>query len=103
MDNGRNNIIVGIDPGTTMGYSILDLEGNIIELSSTRLLNISRLITHLTHVGQVLVVAADKNPVPGFVKQLATKLGARLIYPKQNLKVDEKKQLADFNDRSLLE
>jgi len=86
-------LIVGIDPGTTLGYALLDLDGNVIELNSSKLLNLNSLIALITETGLPVIVAADKNPAPGFVQKAATKLGARLIHPEQNMLVLEKKAL----------
>lgn len=33
-------LIVGIDPGTTVGYAILDIEGNLLILNSSKHLNL---------------------------------------------------------------
>ena len=39
---GENKlIVVGIDPGTTTAYAILDLEGNIVVLKSSKNLGLS--------------------------------------------------------------
>ncbi len=86
-------LIVGIDPGTTIGYAFLDIKGDIVEINSSKDITITYLInTSLKH-GKVVVVGTDKAKCPGLVESFATKLGARLILPKQDLLVNEKKVL----------
>ena len=89
----RELIIVGVDPGTTLGYAIIGLDGRIIELNSSRMLDQRKLVKIIIDIGQPVIVAADKHPVPGFVAGLATKLGARIIGPKEDILVSEKKRL----------
>ncbi|HZD43509.1 MAG TPA: DUF460 domain-containing protein, partial [Methanomicrobiales archaeon] len=52
-------IIVGIDPGTTTAIAALDLDGNLMDLSSSRQMTMSDIIEHLYHIGKPLVVASD--------------------------------------------
>ncbi len=94
-ENGQAEtlLIAGIDPGTTIGYALLDLDGNIVEMNSSKLLDLGKVIKIVSETGLPLIVAADKSPVPKFVERVATKLGARLAYPGHNLLVAEKKEL----------
>ena len=89
--------IVGIDPGTMTAYAMLDLKGNIIELRSSKLFDLSRLITVVTGKTMPVVVAADKRPTPKFVERFAIKTGARLHIPREQLTVRDKKNLAQGN------
>lgn len=87
------NIIIGIDPGTTLAYSVLDIGGNILEIGSSKELNINKLISILIKKGFSLAVGTDVSPAPSFVEKLSKKLGAKLIVPDSDLKVDEKRSL----------
>ena len=40
----KKHLIVGVDPGTTTGMAILDLEGNLLRLHSSRTMSLKDLI-----------------------------------------------------------
>ena len=63
-------LIVGIDPGATVGYAILNLNGKILCINSSKNLTSSKLILKLTQFGRTLVIASDVNPVSNNVKKL---------------------------------
>ncbi len=87
-------LIVGVDPGTTLGYAAIDFEGNIIKLHSEKNLDLNLLISELIKFGRPLIVAGDKEYNPDFIARLAVKLGARVICPDYDLKVSEKREIA---------
>jgi uncharacterized protein len=89
----RQPIIVGIDPGTTVGYAIINLHGNVIEVNSSKLLDASKLIHLISETGIAVIVATDKKTAPGMVMTLATKLGARLVCPEEDMLVKDKADL----------
>lgn len=86
-------LIVGIDPGTTLGYAILDIEGNLIKLNSSKNTSLSHLISAAMNEGTVVIASTDKKNVPFFIEKFATKVGARVLHPKQDLMVKEKRIL----------
>jgi len=86
-------LIVGIDPGTTVAFAALDLNGNIINLSSQKEFSLSSLIEKIIQIGKPVLVGCDVSPAPTFVEKFATKTGARLIDPEIDLAVEEKKIL----------
>jgi predicted RNase H-like nuclease (RuvC/YqgF family) len=86
-------LIVGIDPGTTLGYAAIDFEGNIINLNSEKNLDLNTLISNLIKLGRPLIIAGDKEYNPDFIDKLAIKLGARIIAPDYDLKVNEKREI----------
>jgi len=87
-------LIVGIDPGTTVGYAALDLKGKPLKIGSRKNWDIAGLISEITGIGRPIIVATDKAKVPTFVQKAAVKLGARVIKPAEDMKADEKKGLA---------
>lgn len=96
MEN-RKLLIAGIDPGITTGLAVLDIDGKLIHMNSSKHLDLNSLISDTIDYGKVILVGTDKSKVPGLVKAFATKLGARIISPNEDLKVSEKKQMtADF-------
>lgn len=86
-------LIAGIDPGTTLGYATIDFEGNVIAVHSEKNLDMNTLISELIGLGKPLIVASDKEYNPDFVDKLAVKLGARVISPDYDLKVNEKREI----------
>ena len=96
MANKCNNpIIVGIDPGTTIGYAVLDLDGNILELVSSRSLDLNSLIFKVARCGNIVAVATDKSIPPFFIKQFASYTGAIIINPEFDLRRKIKRKLAN--------
>lgn len=88
------HLIVGVDPGTTVGLAFLDIDGNIIKVKSARNLSIDSVITEVSATGSAAVVASDKADAPAFVNKLSTILGARLFSPEKDLLVTKKRELA---------
>ena len=94
----RKLLIVGIDPGTTTAYAVLGIEGNLIHLDSSKQLDLKLLISETISHGKVVLVGTDKAKVPNLVESFATKLGARIVSPQEDLKVDEKREMvSNFN------
>ena len=90
MDNSKL-LIVGIDPGTTTAYAVLDLSGNAVSIKSARNLGINALLAEVMQLGKIVVIGTDKAKIPSLVEDFSAKTGARIIYPKDDLKVEEKK------------
>jgi hypothetical protein len=91
MDNKL--LIVGIDPGTTLGYAVLDVNGDPIKIKSSKHMNLNSLISEVVGLGKVVVVGTDKAKVPALVNVFSVKTGGRMIRPDEDLKITEKKKL----------
>jgi hypothetical protein len=92
-------LIVGLDPGTTVGVAILDLHGELVELGSKREAGKSDLIKHILKFGKPLIIASDVNPMPKTIKKLASAFGSRTYYPEVSLTNLEKEDIAsDFEE-----
>jgi len=97
-------VAVGIDPGTTLGYAVLDLSGNVLRLGSERGGSLKRLIDESTYYGIPVIAATDKAKCPELVYQFSAKTGARLAVPPADLLLSEKKRLTEgikANDHEL--
>ena len=94
----RKLLIVGIDPGTTTGYAVLDIEGNLLHLNSSKQLDLKKLISKTLDFGKVVLVGTDKAKAPGLVEAFGTKLGARIISPQEDIKVYDKRKMTDNFD-----
>ncbi len=94
-------LIAGIDPGTTVGWAVLDLNGNAVAAGSQKEFSIDALVAKFTKLGRVILVGSDKAKIPSFAQHVATKLGAKIVGPQQDLRVDEKRSMVgslDFNN-----
>lgn len=94
-------LIVGVDPGITTAYAVLDIEGNLLKLNSSKQLELNRIISDVIEFGKAVIVGTDKVKAPNLAETLATKLGARITTPQEDLKVEEKKRIThnyDFGD-----
>src|SRR3989338_8964140 len=86
-------LIIGIDPGTTLGYAILNADKKILEINSSKELSISSLIKKCNELGKPLVVGTDKKKNPHFVSKFAAQFNAKIVSPKEDLSVNEKNKL----------
>ena len=86
-------LVVGIDPGTTTGYAILDLRGNLVSLKSSKNLGLNNLLEEILKEGKAVSVGTDKAKIPSLVNLFSAKTGAKIIYPKEDLRVEEKRHL----------
>jgi len=89
------NIIVGIDPGTTVGYAIIDKNKKLIKTDSLKNISINDVIEIIRKYGNVVLVGCDKSKVPKFIEKFAIKFNARVVKPKNDLTIDEKRKLSD--------
>lgn len=86
-------MIVGIDPGTTVGWAVLDFHGSVVASGAKREFDLDSMVAHLFSFGKISLVGCDKVKVPSFVQDVATKLGARVVPPPQDLRVEEKRRM----------
>ncbi len=91
-------LIVGIDPGTTTGLAILDINGNILAVVSKREMGRNEIVNFITKFGQPLIVASDVNPLPKTVEKIARILHVKPYFPEESLHIREKEELIkDFS------
>ena len=83
-------IIVGMDPGTTTAIAALDLEGNLLHLSSSRQTSLSDVIESLYKVGKPVVVATDVRDMPFSVEKVRRAFNAVAYAPRLDVSVDTK-------------
>ncbi len=87
-------VVCGIDPGTTLGVCVLTLEGGVADIYSAKEHTLAATITRIMKSGRAVAVGCDKASPPQFARHLATKLGARLYSPKEDMSLELKKMLA---------
>jgi len=91
----KKYLIVGIDPGIQTGIAIIDLDGNVLHLSSVQNVDRGDIIALINKFGTPLIIATDTNPPTHGAKKLASVLNAELYYPKSSLSIKEKEKIAN--------
>ncbi|MBC7095252.1 DUF460 domain-containing protein [Thermococcus sp.] len=89
----RKSVIVGLDPGITVGIATLDLNGQVLMTYSERNMAISDVIKFISEIGHPIIISTDVNPAPGLVEKIARSFKALLFVPRESLKVEEKNEL----------
>ncbi|MGB2728063.1 MAG: DUF460 domain-containing protein [Halobacteriota archaeon] len=86
----RRYTIVGIDPGTTIGVAMLDLEGKPIEVFSSKNYSVSDAIARIIALGKPLIVASDVTPMPSMVKKISSVFSSPVHELDESLSTEEK-------------
>lgn len=86
-------LIAGIDPGTSVGWAVLNLNGKFVASGSGKGLDLDSVIAGFLKLGRVIVVGSDKAKIPSFVDSASVKLGARVFGPSEDIRVDEKREM----------
>jgi hypothetical protein len=90
----REHVIVGIDPGTTTAVAIADLDGELLDVYSTRTADTAEVIEWIIERGRPLLVAADVTPMPETVEKIRRSFDAAGWEPDSDLPVDTKQHRA---------
>jgi len=86
----RDRVLVGIDPGTTTAAAVVGLDGEVLDVYSTRTADTAGVIEWLVERGRPVVVAADVEPMPETVEKFRRSFDAAGWEPDTDLPVDEK-------------
>lgn len=94
----KEPLIVGIDPGITTAYAVLDTKGNLIRLKSSKKLNLSAVINEILQIdGKILAVGSDVKYPPHYITKFCSAFNTKLILPKEDMKVGFKERItSDF-------
>jgi predicted RNase H-like nuclease (RuvC/YqgF family) len=84
-------IIVGLDPGTTASFAVIDFFGKVISINSSKEYNLSKIILEISKLGLPLIVSTDKANIPDFVKNFSAKTGAKINSPEKDLLTEDKR------------
>jgi len=87
-------LIVGVDPGVTVGLAVLSLDGKPILVKSRRGWSISEIVKVISELGEPTIISSDVSPPSGMLEQLSHKLNAVLFAPPISMGADEKRQIA---------
>ncbi len=86
-------LIIGIDPGTTAAFAVLDFEFNLLAVESRKSFSGSDMISSMIYLGDPVIMAGDKKDTPSFIKEMSQKLGTIIYSPGYDTKKGEKKRL----------
>ncbi|QFU82210.1 DUF460 domain-containing protein [Natronorubrum aibiense] len=86
----RDHVIVGIDPGTTTAAAIVSLEGEVLDVWSSRTSDTADVIEWIVERGRPIIVAADVTPMPETVEKFRRSFDAAGWNPSSDLPIDEK-------------
>ncbi|MFW9853217.1 MAG: DUF460 domain-containing protein [Candidatus Thorarchaeota archaeon] len=87
-------LIVGIDPGLTVGLSILDLSGRVLKIESYREATRGQIIRQITRYGKPTLICVDVYPYPSYVEKISATLNSKLYTPRSVMTVSEKNDIA---------
>ena len=97
------HIIVGVDTGKTAAIACLDLNGEVVRLSTGRFAGLQWFVDTITLTGSPVVIACDKKRPDSLVQKLASIFDAVLFVPETDISVLKKKDLAKHNFSNLHE
>ena len=86
----RDHVLVGVDPGTTTAVALVGLDGQILDVFSSRTVDAAGVTEWIIEHGRPVVVAADVTPMPETVEKLRRSFDAAGWTPASDLPVDEK-------------
>ncbi|CCQ37048.1 DUF460 domain protein [Natronomonas moolapensis 8.8.11] len=86
----RDHVVVGIDPGTTTAVAVTDLDGDVLDVWSSRTVDTADVIEWIIEHGRPIVVAADVEPMPETVEKIRRSFDAADWIPDSDLSVDRK-------------
>jgi len=91
-------LIVGIDPGTNVGIAALNLDGDLIHLSSSRGLSHADIVSAVSKIGRPVLVATDKTVMPFGVEKVRRAFSAIAWTPVKDVPLKETHELIEGYD-----
>ncbi len=91
----RTAVIVGVDPGTTIGLAVLDLHGTVITLASSRNISLDQVMIIITEKGKPIIIATDKKQIPEYVRSIGAAFNAAVYAPPEDTGREEKRILTN--------
>lgn len=86
----RDHVIAGVDPGTSVAVGLIDLNGSVLDVWSSRTASTDDVVEWIIERGQPVIVAADVDEMPSTVEQIRRSFDAAGWTPTADLPVDEK-------------
>lgn len=94
----KKALIVGIDPGVNTGIAILDVNGDLVTITSKRNAKRTEITKYITKFGNPVIIASDVSPPPESVKKIAKTFGCKIFYPDVSLSNVEKHEIVKKYD-----
>mgnify|MGYP001772691594 CR=1 FL=1 len=91
----RRAILLGVDPGMSVGVAALDLDGRPLLVQSYKNPDREQIIADVLALGKPFMVAVDVAKPPDYVKKVAAALRALLYTPEEDLSVEEKQRIVN--------
>ncbi len=88
------HIIVGIDPGKTVGVACLDLNGRFLASFHQISAGPSWIIGEVRRVGIPVLIAGDRPSENHVVRKVNAAFNARAFYPDRALRLEQKREMA---------
>ncbi|WP_255169463.1 DUF460 domain-containing protein [Natrononativus amylolyticus] len=86
----RDHVVVGVDPGTTTAVAVVSLEGEVLDVWSSRTSDAADVIEWIVERGRPVIVAADVTPMPETVEKFRRSFDAAGWTPERDPPIDEK-------------
>ncbi|QGA84233.1 DUF460 domain-containing protein [Halomicrobium sp. LC1Hm] len=86
----RDHVVVGVDPGTTTAVAVVGLDGEVLDVYSSRTVDAAGVTEWIVERGRPIVVAADVTPMPETVEKLRRSFSAAGWTPDSDLAIDVK-------------
>ena len=84
-------VILGIDPGTTIGLAVIDIDGVIKHIDSFKDKGIKEILNYIIEKElEPFIISTDKKEIPLGIKSIASKIDAIVYSPKKDLSKKEK-------------
>ncbi|MCX8197239.1 MAG: DUF460 domain-containing protein [Candidatus Micrarchaeota archaeon] len=85
-------IIVGVDPGATVGLAVLDLNGRQVAVRSLIGAGSREVVARIQQYGTPSLIACDVEPAPELAHKIASYFSCRLFLPNRTIREDEKRK-----------
>ncbi len=97
-------LIIGLDPGLTVGLTLLSIEGKLIHTMSRRQMSRGQIVRNITKFGIPAIVCSDVYPIPAQVAKVAATFNVRSFAPRRQLSVVDKNEIArGFADKKVIQ
>ncbi len=87
-------IIAGVDPGKMSAIACLDLDGELVGLSTGRFAGLQWFVDSLRSAGSPVVLASDRKKPDRTVEKLASIFDAVLFAPENDISLERKRSMA---------
>lgn len=89
----KRHLIVGVDPGSTIGIAAIDLGGNFVQSAHSLGGGIEDAISIIERLGTPSLIAIDVRPAPSFAVRVAAAFNVPLFVPERPWREEQKSAL----------